>query len=265
LEHFDIHLSYGHLYVQVNHPAIAPLGEAKPNTEVFRLLAKAMGFEDELFRESDEELARRSMEGGGGPVHPPKEAFDGISFERLMANGAVRLNVPKDWAPFAHGGFGTPSGKCEFYSQREAEAGRDPLPHYVPPHEDPQTKPDLAAKYPLQMVCPPTPSFLNSTFANVEVLRKAAGEPVVEMHPTDAARRGIADGATVRVFNDRGSFRARAVVGETVQPGVVVTFGIWWNKHTPDGVNCNATTSTALTDLGGGATFFDNLVEVENA
>ena len=262
LEHFDIHSSYGHLYVQVNHPAIEALGEAKPNTEVFRLLAKAMGFEDELFQVSDEELARRSMEGGAGPVHPPAEAFDGIPFERLMANGPVRLNVPADWAPFAAGGFATPSGKCELSSPREAAAGRDPLPHYIPPHEDPQTKPALAAKYPLQMVCPPSPSFLNSSFVNVDVLRKAAGEPVVEMHPADAAARGIVDSDRVRVFNDRGSFTAKAVVGETVKPGVVVTFGVWWNRYTPDGANCNTTTSTALTDQGGGATFFDNLVEV---
>jgi anaerobic selenocysteine-containing dehydrogenase len=262
LEHFDIHSSYGHLYVQVNKPAIAPLAEAKPNTEVFRLLAKEMGFEDELFQVSDEELARRSMDGGGGHVHPPKEAFDGIAFEQLLDGWPVRLNVPRDWAPFAAGGFGTPSGKCELSSPREAAAGRDPLPHYVPPHEDPQTKPELAARYPLQMVSPPAPSFLNSTFANVAVLREAAGEPVVEMHPADAAARGIAGGQTVRVFNDRGSFRAKAVVGESVKPGVVVTFGIWWNKLTEDGVNCNITTSTALTDLGGGATFFDNLVEV---
>jgi len=265
LEHFDIHGSYGHLYVQVNRPAIAPLAEAKPNTEVFRLLARAMAFEDELFQVGDEELARRAMEGGGGPVHPPKEAFDGISFDQLLDGRPVRLNLPRNWAPFAAGGFGTPSGRCELYSPREAAAGRDPLPHYVPPHEDPQTKPELAAKYPLQMVSPPTPAFLNSTFANVEVLRKAAGEPVVEMHPADAAARGIADGRPVRVFNGRGEFRAKAVVGETVKPGVVVTFGIWWGKYTADGVNCNVTTSTALTDLGGGATFFDNLVEVSPA
>ena len=173
------------------------------------------------------------------------------------------MNVPTDWAPFAEGGFGTPSGKCEFVSEREQRAGRDPLPHYVPPHEDPQTRPDLAADYPLQMVCPPAPEFLNSTFVNIDPLRKSAGEPVVELHPADAAKRGIVAGQSVRVFNARGGFRATAVVGESVSPGVVATFGIWWNRYTADGRNCNATTSTALTDLGGGATFFDNLVEVE--
>jgi anaerobic selenocysteine-containing dehydrogenase len=247
LEQFDIHNSYGHLYVQVNKPAIKPLGEAKPNTAVFRLLGTAMGFEPELFADSDEELARQAMVGGGGPVYPPAEAFDGIEFDRLLEGGPVRLNVPKDYAPFADGQFGTPSGKCEFFSQREADAGRDPLPHYVPPHEDPQTRPDLAAKYPIQLLTPPVPSFLNSSFVNVDVLRKAAGEPVVELHPADAAARGITDGQPVSVYNDRGRFRAKAVVGE----------------YTPDGVNVNTTTSTALTDIGGGATFFDNLVEIK--
>jgi len=256
LEHFDIHNSYGHLYMQVNHPAIAPLGESKPNTEVFRLLAAEMGFEPELFQMPDEELARRSMTTNA-------EAFQGISFDHLLANGPVRLNLPKNWAPFAEGKFPTSSGKCELYSPKEAAAGRDPLPHYIPPHEDPQTKPELAAVFPLQLISPPTPSFLNSSFVNVDVLRKTAGEPSIEMHPTDASIRGITGGELVRVFNNRGSFQAKAVVGETVQPGVVVSFGIWWNKYKTDGVNVNTTTSAALTDQGGGATFFDNLVQVE--
>jgi anaerobic selenocysteine-containing dehydrogenase len=262
LEHFDVHSAYGHLYVQANHPAIAPLGEALPNTEVFRRLAAAMGFEPELFQVSDEELARQALQPAANPNgYPAASAFDGITLERLQANGPVRLNVPADFAPFAQGNFGTASGRCELYSPREAAAGRDPLPYYQPPHEDPQTKPDLAAKYPLQMVTPPEPSFLNSSFVNVDVLRKTAGEPTVQMHPADAAKRQIQDGQAVTVFNDRGRFRARAVVGETVKPGVVVSFGVWWSKYA-GGPNCNAATSTALTDLGGGATFFDNLVEV---
>ncbi len=262
LEQFDIHNSYGHLYVQVNPPAIAPLGESKPNTEVFRLLARAMGFEPELFDAPDEELARQSMVGGGGAVYPAESAFDGVTFDRLMEGGPVRLNVPVDYAPFADGNFGTPSGKCELFSRRELDAGRDPLPHYIPPHEDPQTRPDLAAEYPLQMVTPPVPSFLNSSFVNIDVLRKAAGEPVVEMHADDAAARGIVAGQAVRVFNGRGRFRAKAVVGDSVRPGVVVSFGIWWNRYTEDGVNVNTTTSTAVTDQGGGGTFFDNLVQI---
>lgn len=265
LEHFDVHSAYGHLYVQANHPAIAPLGESKPNTEVFRLLAAAMGFQHVLFQVSDEELARQALRPTSGPNgYPVANAFSGITLESLQANGPIRLNLPEDYAPFAQGHFGTASGKCELYSPGEAAAGRDPLPYYSPPHEDPQTRPDLAAKYPLQMVTPPEPSFLNSSFVNVDVLRKAAGEPTIQIHPIDAARRQIADGQLVTIFNDRGRFRAKAIVGETVNPGVVVSFSVWWNKYA-GGPNCNAITGTALTDLGGGATFFDNLVEVAAA
>jgi anaerobic selenocysteine-containing dehydrogenase len=258
LEHFDIHGSYGHMYVQVNRPAIAPLEEAKPNTEVFRLLARAMKFEPELFEVSDEQLAEESLGKTNG-----RSTFSGITLDRLDREGPVRLNLPPAYAPFAEGGFPTPSGKCELYSAGLASRGLDPLPTYTPPHEDPQTRPELARRFPLQMLSPPVPSFLNSTFVNVSSLRHEAGEPTVEIHPDDARRRGLKPGDMVRVFNDRGSFHARANIGETVRPGVVVSQGIWWNKLTTDGVNCNCTTSTRLTDFGGGATFFDNLVEVE--
>ena len=278
LEHFDLHGSYGHLYVQANNPAIAPRGEAKPNTEVFRLLARAMGFEPELFEVTDEELARAVMgtrnaergtrngkkeadSGLRSALRAPRSAFGELTLENVK-QGPKRLNLPPDWTPFAVGGFGTPSGKCELYSEREGRAGRDPLPHYAPPHEDPQTRPDLAAKYPLQMLSPPAPAFLNSTFVNIDVLRAGAGERTLEIHPHDATARGIADGQLVSVFNDRGRFRAKAVIADTVKPGVVVTLGLWWRKYTDDGANCNATTSTALTDLGAGGTFYDNLVEV---
>jgi anaerobic selenocysteine-containing dehydrogenase len=265
LEHFDIHGSYGHLYVQVNEPAIAPLGEAKPNTEVFRLLARTMGLEAELFELSDEQLAEEVLVPVEGPSPwPPRGAFDGITLERLRREGPVRLNLPKDWAPFAQGNFGTPSGKCEFYSARLAARGMDPLPTWTPPHEDPRLRPDLAAKYPLQLLTPPEPAFMNSTFVNVDSCRRTThGEPVAQLHPDDAAERGIVTGQRVRVFNDRGSFEAVAEVGATVRPGVVVSLGVWWTKYTRDGVNCNTTTSAALTDLGAGATFFDNLVEVQ--
>jgi anaerobic selenocysteine-containing dehydrogenase len=263
LEHFDLHGSYGHLYVQTNEPAIAPLAEAKSNNDVFRLLARRMGFEPELFEVSDEQLAAEALEAGPCPTRfPDTHAFDGISLERLRREGPIRLNLSPNYAPFAQGGFGTPSGKCELYSPGMAARGLDPLPTYTPPHEDPQSRPDLAARYPLQMVSPPVPAFLNSSFVNVDSLRQLAGEPTVEIHPHDAAARKLSSGQWVRIFNDRGDFRARAIVGETVKQGVVVTQGIWWNRYTPDGVNCNTTVSTRLTDLGAGATFFDNLVEV---
>lgn len=263
LEHFDIHNSYGHMYVQTNEPAIAPLHEAKSNTAVFRLLAKAMNFEPEVFQISDEQVAEESLQTNGHVKYPPPQAFVGITLDRLKREGPVRLNLPENYMPFAEGNFGTPSGKCELYSPALAKEGRDPLPNYTPPLEDPQTRPDLAAKYPLQMLSPPVPEFLNSTFVNIDSLREQAREPTLEIHPIDASARNIKDGEWVRIFNDRGTFKARAIVAETVKRGVVVSQSVWWNRYTPDGVNCNTTTSTALTDFGAAATFFDNLVQVE--
>jgi anaerobic selenocysteine-containing dehydrogenase len=140
----------------------------------------------------------------------------------------------------------------------------DPLPTYTPPREDPRERPDLASRFPLQLLSPPEPAFLNSTFVNIDSLRKQAAEPVLEIHPEDAAARNIVHGQRVRIFNDRGSFEAKAMVGNTVRRGVVVSPSVWWNKYAADKVNCNSTTGTGLTDLGGGATFFDNLVEVES-
>src|SRR5206468_1181489 len=209
---------------QTNEPAIAPLWEAKSNNDVFRLLARRLGFEATLFDVSDEELAAAALRANG------HAAFAGIGLERLRREGPVRLNLPRDYTPFAEGNFGTPSGKCELYSETMARMGLDPLPNYTPPHEDPQTRPDLAQKYPLQMLSPPVPSFLNSTFVNIDSLRKQAGTPTLEMHPRDAEPRGIADGVWVRIFNDRGSFRARAIVADIVKPGVVVSQSIWWNR-----------------------------------
>jgi len=257
LESFDLHGSYGHLYVQTNEPAIAPLAEAKSNNDVFRLLARAMKFEAELFETSDEDLAAEALSKQGAT------AFVGINVERLRAEGPVRLNVPENYTPFAKGNFPTASGKCELYSPQLAKRGLDPLPNYTPPAEDPQTQPELAARYPLQLITPPVPSFLNSTFVNVDSLRDLAIEPTVEIHPHDATTRGIESGHMVRIFNDRGTFQARAIVADSVKSGVVVSLGVWWNKYTHDKVNCNTTTSTRLTDFGGGATFFDNLVEVQ--
>ncbi len=140
--------------------------------------------------------------------------------------------------------------------------GFDPLPTYIPPREDPQTRPDLAATYPLQLLSPPRPQFLNSTFANSRQHRNAAGEPTVELSAEDAAARGLTDGQWAEVVNARGRFVARVALTGSVRPGVAVATGIYWHKLSPGGANVNATTSSALTDMGGGATFFDNLVEV---
>jgi anaerobic selenocysteine-containing dehydrogenase len=255
LEHFDIHKAYGHLYVSLSRPAIAPLGEAIPNTELFRRLARRMGLDHPSLRESDEEMARQAFRWD----HPHMK---GITFERLEREGSVRLSVPDPFVPFREGGFPTPSGKCELRSEKLASEGHDPVAGYRPPHEGPTSAPDLAKRYPLAFVSPPAHHFLNSTFSAQPVFLRREGEACVTIHPGDAAPRGIEEGAIVRVFNDRGSFRARARVSDAARPGVVVGLSIWWPKLCPGGRNANAVTSQALADMGGGATFFDALVEV---
>jgi anaerobic selenocysteine-containing dehydrogenase len=253
LEHIDIHGAYGHHYVMLNEPAIAPRGQCRSNNDVFRALAARLDFEPELFPD-DATLIRETLDGGLNVA--------GITLERLREHPSIRLNIAERHMPFADGVFPTPSRKCELYSERMALAGFDPLPTYVPPHEDPQTRPELAARFPLQLLSPPRPQFLNSTFGNSPPHRDRAGDPTVEMSNADAAQRGLADGDWAVVFNDRGQFEARVVLTETVRPGVAAALGTYWNKLSPGGRNVNSTTSSALSDMGGGATFFDNMVEI---
>jgi anaerobic selenocysteine-containing dehydrogenase len=256
LEHLDVHSSYGHLYVLANNPAIAPLGEAKPNTEVFRLLAARMGFSEPCLRESDEDIARHAFL----PDHAHRR---GIDWDTLKATGWQRLNVPSPYAPFAQGNFPTPSGKCEFYSESLRREGIDPLPTYTPPRESVASNPTLAARFPLAMISPPARNALNSSFANLPTFLDSERTPHLDIHPADAAARGIASGDLVRVFNDRGALRLTARVSERARPGVVVALSLWWRKLSPDGTNANMVTSQALTDLGRAATFYDCLVQAE--
>ena len=246
LEHWDVHLSYGHTDVLLNRPAIAPLGEAKPNTQIFRELARRMGFTEDCFDESDEALCRTAY-------------GDAVDFDELLAKGFSTLKLPD--APFASGGFPTPSGKCEFFSARLAAQGQDGLPDYLPNYESAGSSRD----YPLAMISPPSRNFLNSTFVNVQSLRDIEGEPLLEMNAADATARGLATGSIVRVFNPRGDYRCRMQVSTRARAGVVNGMGIWWRKLGLDGKNVNQLTSQKLTDIGRAPTFYDCLVEVELA
>jgi anaerobic selenocysteine-containing dehydrogenase len=256
LEHLDVHKSYGHLYVLANNPAIAPVGESLPNIEVFRRLAARMGFDEACFRDSDDDVARQAL----GSSH---RNLEGMSWEGLKEQGWQRLNLAERFAPFAQGGFPTPSGKCELHSDTLAKQGLDPLPFYNPPVELPSSNPALAARYPLNFLSPPRRNFLNSSFANLPRFREDDKEPEVELHADDASQRGLRDGDRVRIFNDRGSFCAVARVNGKPRRGVVVALSVWWKKFAPDGKNANDVTSQRIADLGGGATFYDCLVQVE--
>jgi anaerobic selenocysteine-containing dehydrogenase len=249
LEHLDLHGTYGHLYALANNPALDAPGEALPNSEIFRRLAAAMGFADPCFADSDDVIATQAMAQSGPTA--------GLDWPTLKAQGWQRLDLPERYAPFAAGGFGTPSGKCEFASATL------PAPDYLPPYEGPISNPALAARYPLAIISPPARNFLNSSFVNVQSLRASEGEPTLEIHPQDAAARGIADGDRLQVFNDRGSFTLAACVTDRARPGVVVALSLWWRKLARDGKNANEVTSQALTDLGRAPTFYDCLVQVE--
>lgn len=256
LEHTDIHATYGHLYMMANNPAIQPLGESKPNTEIFRLLAARMGFVDPCFSESDDEIAAQAFDA----TDPRAKHFD---WARLKKTGWQKLNMPD--APFAQGGFPTDSGKCEFFSAQMQADGLDPLPSYIPPYESIASTPQLAQLYPLAMISPPARNFLNTTFVNVMSLRGTEGEPYLDLHPHDAQVRGIIDGDMVRAFNDRGSMLMKARVTDKTREGLVVALSIWWKKYAGDGKNANELTSQRLTDMGRAATFYDVLVQVEKA
>lgn len=251
LEHDDLHKTYGHTYVMLNSRAIEPLGEALPNAEIFRRLAAKMGLDDPLLQESDESMMRGVLR-----AMP-------FTLEELRERGSIRLAIGSPHLPFAQGKrLPTPSGRIEIESAAALAQGLDLLPRYVAPHESEERAPELVARYPLALISPPAHSFLNSTFVNVASLRRAAGKPMLEIHADDAAARGIADGVRVSIFNDRGAFTAEAVITDRVRPGVVSSPSVWWAKLTEDGTNPNHTTSQAVTDIGGGATFYDNVVEV---
>jgi anaerobic selenocysteine-containing dehydrogenase len=244
LEHWDVHASYGHTDVLLNRPAIAPLGEAKPNTQIFRELSQKMGFSEPCFQDDDAALCRMAY----GPS---------VDFNRLLKNGFAPLKFPE--APFAAGSFPSPSGKCEFFSERLAAQGLDGLPDYIENYEPSGS----SNRYPLAMISPPARNFLNSSFVNIKSLRDIEGEPVLEIHESDAAARGIQHGSVVRVFNQRGVYRSKVFISARARPGVVNGLGIWWRKLGLDGKNVNQLTSQNLTDLGRAPTFYDCLVQVE--
>ncbi len=256
LEHEDIHRAYGHLYAMYNRRSIEPLGEALPNSEIFRRIAAAMKLDFPELRESDEEMMRAALTGTG-------DVMRGVTLEALREHGSVRLNLPSPHMPFRRGtALKTPSGKIEIDSAQIAALGLDPVPDYIAPRESEERAPELARRFPLALLSPPAHEFLNSSFANVPSLRRSAGKPSLEIHADDAKTRSIENGSRVKIFNERGTFTADAIVTDRVRPGVVSAPSVWWGKLSGDGANANQTTSQALTDIGRGATFYDNLVEV---
>ena len=245
LEHLDVHTAYGHTDVMFNEPAIAPMGQAKPNTQIFRELAARIGFTEPCFAEDDATLARQAL-------HYDKL---GTPFEALRERGWAALPLPD--APFAEGGFPNANGRAQ------VDVPGLGVPDHIPNYESAASSPALAARYPLAMISPPARNFLNSSFVNVQSLRSIEGQPLVEIHADDAATRGLASGQVVRVFNDRGEYRCVCEVSDRARPGVVNGLGIWWRKYGLAGTNVNELTHQRLTDIGRAPTFYDCLVQVE--
>ena len=256
MEHEDVYGSYGHFYVQLARPVLPPAGQARSNYAVFGMLARALGVAETHYAKTPEALIREILARGDTSVRS-------ITYEQLVAEGSVRVNVPRPYMPFANGAP-TPSGKIELYSERLVRRGLPALPTWRPLAEGPANR-VLAARYPLQCIVPPNRFFLNSSFSQSELLRRRQGTPIVMLSPADAAERRIQDGDTVRVESPRGDATFTARVTDATRAGVVVIEGLWWHRFHPGGHGVNYLTDDRVTDMGGGPAFHSNLVEVARA
>ncbi len=264
LEHVDLHKPYGHRNLQYNTPAIPPLGEAKSNWDVMRLLASAMGYDEPWLHQEAEAVIAEVLDA----TRATNPLLDGITLERLQAEGTVPLNIPPArHVPFADLRFPTPSGKVELRSAVIASRGLDPLPDYTPPaefadHYAASPGKEMSREGKLILISAAAHHFVSSSMANQPSLAAKEGAPYVEIHPLDAAARGIHSGGEVELTSARGSCRLRAVVTANVAPGVTVAPKGRWQRLSPDGRNVNWTTSDALADLAGQSTFHSNLVTI---
>jgi len=267
LEQKDLVTSYGHIHMQLSDQAIEALGEACSNAELFRRLAARMGLEDECLRASDDDLIDDALSQNGdagsvGTQEPGHDFLAGITRQALEREHSIALNVPRQdgvYLPFADG-FATSSGKAELYSEALAAAGLDPVVAYIAPAESRHS--EQARQYPLELLARKHDNFLNSTFCNLPGLQKMERRFELQMNAVDAQARGIRDGDDLHVHNARGEVRLCARVDDSVPPGVVSAY-LDWARTAPGGKNINVLTSDRLTDMGGGATFYSALVEVE--
>jgi anaerobic selenocysteine-containing dehydrogenase len=274
-EHKDLQKGYGHYYLQVSNPAIEPLGECRPNVELFRALAERMGFTEECFRESVDEMIDLALESSdpwmAGMTRERLECgYRRMNFEaeaaELRSAGQAMADVPTcsdsspdPFLPFSEGGFRTPSGKAELYCEALKSQGLDPIVEFRPPSESRHAKPN---GLPLELLARKADNFLNTTFTNVPSIQQMEELGLLEICAADARARGINDGDRVRVHNRRGEIELRARVDGKVQPGVV-SATLLWAKMAPRFQSINSLTSEKLTDMGNSATFYSVLVEVE--
>ena len=274
-EQYDLMVTWGHLYMMLNQPAISAPGECIPNVELFRRLAKTMGFDDAYWDMTDDEMLLEFYDWDSPQLQ-------GITLDLLKEKGYMRLNVgdPDKRVPHAEGNFKTPSGKCEFKSSAAANGNFvvpvwrsmyegmqpgepiDPLPDYIPPYELPGSNPDLAKRYPLSIVSPKPHAFLNTQYGNEERQRGRQGEQKILIHPTDARQRNIGNGTVVRVFNDRGAFEGLAELSDDLMPGLVMANVGYWPSLNRSGTSVNSISSDKHCTFGQAGSYSDNLVEV---
>ena len=250
-EHADLYVSYWHTSLQWAEPVISRIGEAKPNIDVFKLIAHALGFTEPCFLDSEEDLANQALD-------LSYWRDKGITIDRLKKERFIMLNISD--RPFAEGGFPTPSGKIEFKSKKVAELGLSDIPDYKPIKDGATPS---KSDFPLTLITPPNHFFLNSTFADISSLKIKAREPFLEINSEDAKELEIKDGDLVKVENERGRIFIKAKVIDSVLPGVVVSAGLWWRDNYKNGSGVNALTPDHLSDIGGGATFFSTSVKVK--
>jgi anaerobic selenocysteine-containing dehydrogenase len=271
LEHTDVQGAYGHYFVQLSQQAIEPPGEARPNVWLFGQLGQRMGFEEACFRDTPEEMVRQALR-IGVDGHSQNPGMEHITLEDLKERGHIPLGFHRNplngnpgtepFLPFVEGTLATLSGKIEFDSEVLKARGVDGLPGFKPPTESRWG--EDAKRYPLEFLSRKADNYMNSTFANLDGHRKMETRTSqrLEMHPADAAARGIGEGDAVRIWNDRGEMRLTAMMNEHLPAGVVAG-KLDWNKMNAEGNNVNALTSQRLTDIGAGATFYSTLVEVK--
>jgi len=262
LERVDLHRPYGHLHLQYNAKAIEPLGESVSNWDVMRKLATAMGFTEPWLHQSADEVIDEIVE--ASKLRNP--LFSGVTLERLQREGTVPFHFdhlgPDGDIPFRDGVFPTPSGKMEIRSERIAAQGADPIPDWTPM---PEMQPVGAWSDGLTLLSGASHHFVTSSMANQPSLLRKEGTPYIEINPEDAAERGIADGMTVIVENERGSCQLRAIVTSDVIRGVTVSPKGRWAKLSPGGRTVNWTVSDDVTDFGLQAVYHSNLVRVRPA
>jgi anaerobic selenocysteine-containing dehydrogenase len=255
LEQTDLHKPYGHLHLQYNHQAIAPLGEAKSNWTLMQMLATAMGYDESWLHQTNEEALTEIFES----TKKQNSRLSKVTIEQLQTDGTAPYHFdPGTQVPFADLRFPTPSGKVELRCDRMIALGVEPLPKYVPPSEITDSTLDA----PLHLVTGASHHFISSSLGNQPKLMAKEGSPYIEINPRDANARGIEHGQQVTVANTRGAVTLRAVVTDDVPPGTVVSPKGQWARFSSDGANINFLTSDALADLGGQATFHSNLVEI---